>query len=192
MSTRNSRQPISFKIPSTQAVKFSNLTEFKGIEISDNPFNTDMNSASDLLNLYVNESNALSTRPRLHLLYDLASKLPTDFEFIGIYYLNSGYLIHGKEGLVYKMFDMTNEGVITPITASSTTIPINRCKVFEQNGITYVLDGVDFRKITSFTLTSVYNNGYIPTTSVGKTQLTGGSPYEGLNLLSTKFKESYF
>ena len=59
------REPVTSKIPASPDYKFLNITDFRGLDVSDNPFILKTNTASDLLNVYVDEDNALSTRPRL-------------------------------------------------------------------------------------------------------------------------------
>ena len=65
MGNTTRRTPISFNIPAAPDYKFLNITDFAGLNITDNPFTTKANTASDALNVYVDENNALTTRPRL-------------------------------------------------------------------------------------------------------------------------------
>ena len=87
------RQPISSKIPASPNYRFLNITDFKGLDISDNPFILKPNTASDLLNVYVDENNALSTRPRLEKTHDF-SWLIGDGELVGVYNITDEVIKH--------------------------------------------------------------------------------------------------
>lgn len=59
------RKPVTVSIPSSPDYKYLNITNFGGLEVSDNPFVVSNNSAKEMLNVYVDETNTLTTRPRL-------------------------------------------------------------------------------------------------------------------------------
>ena len=59
------REPVNFSIPASPDYKFLNITNFRGLDVSSNPFELATNTASDCLNVYVDETNTLTTRPRL-------------------------------------------------------------------------------------------------------------------------------
>ena len=65
MGTTVRRQPVNFDIPKSPDYKFLNITNFRGLDVSSNPFELASNTASDCLNVYVDETNTLTTRPRL-------------------------------------------------------------------------------------------------------------------------------
>ena len=92
------REPVNFEIPASPNYKFLNITDFKGIHISDNPFITDASSARDMLNLYVDETNTLTTRPRLQKKLDLLESaiVPEGSTIISINKLDGRYLVQYK------------------------------------------------------------------------------------------------
>lgn len=182
------RQPISNSVPANPTYYYQNIMNFGGINITANPFNADANTASDSLNVYVDEENALTTRPRLSLRMDLKSKLPVEFdEFIGVYSLHNGYLIHGRIAKDYSMYKLTN-GTLNRI---SGTAPSTRCYIFEQENIIYLVSKVGYFEIKNNSISKIQTSGYIPTTVTGKTRIAPGKTLESLNLLSNKFKEEY-
>lgn len=212
MGTTIRREPVTTSMPAAPDYRFLNITNFGGLEKSSNPFVVESNTASDCLNVYVDEDNALSTRPRLQhqtdFIKDIVDKFPAlgltgAFDLIGVYDLHNGYLIHGVENYIYYMFEYENKNSIHQITGNE--IPTEKCTVFEQRDVIYVLDGQKYRNIKNFVISEV--KGYVPITKIGKnkrvetTQTDGtvkteydlqGSSYESLNLLSDLYKESYF
>lgn len=195
MGTTIRRQPISFPIPASPDYKFLNITDFGGLNISSNPFVVSSNTASDCLNVYVDEDNALSTRPRLQLKYDLMSLAGLDdrYELIDIYNLHNGYLLHvkkGSTGYMYR-FEESNGVLMSPVAITGETKPIKKCKIFEQNDLIFLLDGDSYKYIS--TRNSISDvTGFIPTAIVGSTNKTSGKKFESLNLLSDKYNETFF
>lgn len=205
------RKPITFDIPKSPDYKYLNITNFNGLDMTDNLFAASHNTASDSLNVYVDEFGALTTRPRLEKKIDFGI---SDFSYINVYELTDGYLIYGYENgdpVLYKY--NSNDGLVQ-ITEGTGTVPNpdnpgeNRLSVFEQNGLIYLLWRGWFINENLGKYLVIENNvlniveGYVPTTSVGKyekiikedstTTNKSGNPYEPLNILSNKYKESYF
>ena len=181
------REPVTFDIPKSPDYRHLNITNFRGLDVSSNPFELDNNTASDCLNVYVDESNTLTTRPRLQNKYpNLVDTLGESWEPIGYYRLHDGYLLHGK--LLSGKYAMKKfvDGNITDITGA---IPTNKCKVFEQGDTVYLLDGMKYVKMHDNIISDV--EGYIPTTAT--VDIDGNRhEVEPLNLLSNKYKESYY
>ena len=102
MGTTIKRQPITTSIPAAPDYKFLNITNFGGLQKSSNPFVVSSNTASDCLNVYVDEDNALSTRPRLEAVKDLKKQVGADdTEIIGVYDTHDGLLFHCKTDTKY-------------------------------------------------------------------------------------------
>lgn len=208
MGTTIRRQPVSFPIPASPDYKFLNITDFGGLNISSNPFVVSSNTASDCLNVYVDEDNALSTRPRLQAKYDLMDLAGLDdgYELLDVYNLHDGYLLHAKkdnEGYMYRFEE--KDGVLkNPVTITGDK-PVEKCKIFEQNSNIYILTGNSYKNIIENEISDVV--GYVPTTTIGKNKRVvetstdgskreyydlAGNSYESLNLISNKYKETYF
>lgn len=196
------REPVSFDIPDSPDYKFLNITDFRGIAISDNPFTLSSNTASDMLNLYVDETNTLTTRPRLERFVSLKKAHPNLTKFLGWYPLSFGFLVQYIEGVNSYVMDIAIEanGELTYYDVNNGgTIKGEKLTVFEQNDNIYILDGNNYYVITYTLENNVLSDincslveGYIPTVSVGGTNLINGSSYEDLNLLSSKYKSTYF
>lgn len=182
MGTTIRREPVNFDIPASPNYKFLNITNFRGLDVSSNPFELANNTASDCLNVYVDETNTLTTRPRL----ERKITQPMDGTHIATYNLHNGYLLHylqDGEGVMRKLV----AGVSTEITG---TIPTVKCKYFEQGDKIYLLDRSRYMVIDdNNTLSDV--EGYVPTTAV--VDLNGvRHDVEPLNLLSDSYIETFF
>lgn len=187
------REPVVFDIPDAPDYKFLNITNFGGLSVTDNPLQADYRTASDCKNIYVDETDALSTRPRLQIKYkssDLFSE--SSYEILNFYSLSDGYLVHYKVGNIYKLLKINENGQINTISGNIPQKDINF--IYEKDGIIYISLGDTFYTIKDNTI-SILSEPYIPTTKIGSTTNTGDTiqiSYEGLNLLSNKFKETLF
>lgn len=181
MGTTIRRQPVNFDIPASPNYKFLNITNFRGLDVSSNPFELASNTASDCLNVYVDETNTLTTRPRL----EKKVTTPGSGEHIATYNLHNGYLLHylqdGK-GVMHKLINGTK-------TEVKGIIPTTKCKYFEQGDKIYLLDKSRYMVIDdNNTLSNVV--GYVPTTAV--VDLNGvRHDVEPINLLTDKYVEKY-
>lgn len=182
MGTTIRRQPVNFDIPASPNYKFLNITNFRGLDVSSNPFELATNTASDCLNVYVDETNTLTTRPRL----EKKISTPLDGTHIGTYNLHNGYLLHylqNGKGVMRKLID----GAIHEITGDY--IPTEKCKIFEQKNSIYLLDHTRYCVIDEHNVLKNVD-GYVPTTAV--VDLNGvRHDVEPLNLLTDKYVEKY-
>lgn len=212
MGTTIRRKPIINSIPASPDYKFLNITNFGGLDISTNPFTVSSNTASDCLNVYVDEDNALTTRPRLNFKFNVANDV-SGFNQIAVYELHNGYLVHGLVNDNPEMWVVLNDGIKKPVIGLAA--PKDKCLVFEQDNAIYLLSKGYYKltpntikgteQITSYSLSLV--EGYVPTVTVGKMKKStsttsegvtttsydkNGTSFESLNILSNKYKESYF
>ena len=172
-----------------------NITDFRGISQSDNPFILDYKTASDSLNVYVDESNTLTTRPRLELM--LGKEWVSNMtKFYGLYPISLGYLLHcqisGSTNILYLIRRVGNEFTRVSIdNPDKISYGDSDLIVFEQDDSVYVLteeyycvivppkqdgDVAEMRRVIP----------YIPTTAVN------GVGYESVNILTNKHKELFF
>ena len=201
------REPVSFDLPKTPDYRHLNITNFRGLDVSSNPFELDSNTASDCLNVYVDESNTLTTRPRLQKKYsNLLDVLGENWEPIGYYRLHNGYLLHGKllsGKYVMKLFIETEKDEyvdsdkelldVNPV--SPLQIPTNKCKVFEQGDTIYLLTGTSYCTIYYNTNSKKYVFekvvGYVPVTAT--VDIDGNrNEVAPINLLINEYKEKHY
>lgn len=193
------RTPVSFDIPDSPDYKFLNITDFRGIAISDNPFTLSSNTASDMLNLYVDETNTLTTRPRLELYESIKKSHPDMTKFLGLYPLSFGFLLHytkpsySSEQYELELMYISNNTLQYKVVSGD--IPqTEKLIVFEQNDNIYIVAN-GYRVITYEMSGGTPNNvqisdvqGYVPTIMRGGTNLAAGTKDEDYNLLSNSYK----
>lgn len=190
MGTTIRREPVNFDIPASPNYKFLNITNFRGLDVSSNPFELATNTASDCLNVYVDETNTLTTRPRLEKKSFKDGNdneiLPLVGSHISTYNLHNGYLLHylqDNRAVMIKFIDNSKIDV-------SGDIPTNVCQYFEQGDKIYLLADNRYMVIDENNILSDVI-GYIPTTAV--VDLNGvRHDVENLNLLNLKYKETYY
>lgn len=199
------RKPIVNNIPASPDYKFLNITDFRGLEQSDNPFSTKTNTCSDMLNLYVDESNTLTTRPRLEQRIDFRDDHATLHEILDIKPLSFGYIIKYTEGgtAAHNYRDVTyaidvveysgNTYVTYHVIDGDIAKGDKLYSVFEQDNKIYFIDGSGYYNISKtnsqYTCSKVV--GYIPTVRVGGTNLQQGAFNEDYNILASRYKEAY-
>ena len=191
------REPISTRIPASPDYKYLNITDFRGISQSDNPFILDYKTASDSLNVYVDESNTLTTRPRLEKILD-RSWTTNISKFYGLYPLSIGYLLHcqisGTTNIMYIVYKVNGGYSHTSIyNPESLSFGDSDLIVFEQDDVVYLIMNNMYCKITytieddrvSYARINAVEP-YIPTTKIGDVD------YEERNILTNKYKELTF
>ena len=181
------REPVNFSIPASPDYKFLNITNFRGLDVSSNPFELATNTASDCLNVYVDETNTLTTRPRLEKkeLKDGSGKdiLPLTGRCVGIYPLHDGYLFHWSHEMKILHGDKLTDVLVE-------TMPLTPCKCFEQGDKTYLLGAGRYMVIDENGVLSDVE-GYIPNRSIVRLDGTREKD-EAINLLNHIYTEKYF
>ena len=187
MGTTNRRQSVSFAIPKSPDYKFLNITNFRGLDVSSNPFELATNTASDCLNVYVDETNTLTTRPRLEKkeLKDGFGKdmVPLVGRCVGIYPLHDGYLFHWSHQMKILHGDTLTDVLVE-------TMPLTPCKCFEQGDKIYLLGEGRYMVIDE---NGILNDveGYVPTAYV--TDVSGVKhKVNEKNILSPKYVDKWF
>ena len=92
MGTTIRRQPNLTQLPKKVTPHYENIINFKGLHITDNPFTAEASSASDLLNVYIDDTNALTVRPRLEKSDDLDAVVGT-YTLVKIEPLTNGKIL---------------------------------------------------------------------------------------------------
>lgn len=183
------REPVNFSIPASPDYKFLNITNFRGLDVSSNPFELATNTASDCLNVYVDETNTLTTRPRLEKkeLKDGSGKdiLPLTGRCVGIYPLHDGYLFHWSHKMKILHGDKLTDVFVE-------TMPLTPCKCFEQGDKIYLLGEGRYMVIDETSNLGVLKDveGYVPNRSVIRLDGTVEKD-EPLNILTNKYTEKF-
>lgn len=198
------RQPVNFNIPNSPNYKFLNITDFKGLSITDNPFIGDPNTASDLLNVYVDEQNALTTRPRLQKKFDLKESaiIPEEATIISMTHIDNKYLVQYKyedevcifwlipteDGYEYQRIEINKSDKCSPIGESKIQIAKYKNYYVFVDGISYKI--IDENNVVC----NASEKAYVPTSKINKIYgdfSSQGTDFESLNFLTDNHKESF-
>jgi hypothetical protein len=123
------------------------------------------------------ETESIRTRP--------AFELNTAFNdtINGVFFYNGEMLVHcGTE--IYKVKD----GITTKVTDCLNN---EKSQSFVYDGIFYFKDGMHYLKYDGTGFTDVIYDAYIPTTTIARKPLGGGTKYEDVNMLSPYRKNSF-
>ena len=186
------RQPVTNNIPTAPKKYYFNITAFKGISRTDNPFNEDTSTCSDALNVYVDEDNALATRPRTEVKYNLTNitnfKKAISLTFIDEKYLLQYYTTDDKAHICW----VSTDGTVTPITGEVGT---SKIEIRKGKGYYVFVDGVSYKYIgaTTNTISQASEHAYVPTVSVGGDLYTGtyGKAEQSTNILTSAENHSF-
>ena len=194
------RQPVNFKIPSSPDYKFFNVTDFRGLEMTDNPFTANSNTASDLLNVYVDENNALTTRPRLEKQYEIGKNIPKFNRVLYSYKLMDKIIFQVliNSTIVRLYYKQGDNLVLIDNDTNNIALPETKLAIFEKKDKIYVMTGTLYCVIKSDNIMYFVRDDedtYVPTTGISTINDNGirvMADYEQKNILSNKYKIQYF
>lgn len=200
MGNTTRREPVSFRIPASPDYKFFNVTDFRGLEMTDNPFIANNNTASDLLNVYVDENNALTTRPRLEKLYDIHNNIENFKEVLFSYKLLDRvvFQVLTEDSVVKLYYKRGNNLTLIDNITNNITIPDTKIAVFEKNDKIYIMTGTLYCVMKDDNI--LYNvendvDTYVPTIGVSTINDSGIRTLVDLeqkNILSNKYRIDYY
>lgn len=190
------REPVSFKIPDSPDYKFLNITNFQGIHQTDNPFLAASNTASDCLNVYVDETNTLTTRPRIIKDSDISSAITNFKKVIKTYSLNNKILFQIKTKEDVVEFYIKRDNVLFKVNTGDILLKDEEYGVTEQEDNVYVVCDDYYVIKPDNTLKKVLNDSdtYIPTVEIrhADSSNTPSVSLESYNLLSDKYRVEYY
>ena len=145
--------------------------DFRGEEIN-------LVRSPDCLNVWKDyrETESIRTRPEMEL------KVSFPASVHGIWFYKDFMIVHSGKN-VYKV---TSGGQKSILFSNANQIQSN---AFVYEDTWYFKDGVNYMKYDGTTMTEVV--GYIPTTTIGRKPVGGGTTYEDINMLSDYRKNSF-
>ena len=160
-----------------------NYAEFRGVDFSNKEVS--LTRSSDSKNMWKDYRNNLGkcieTRP------DIALVDTYDNTIFGLFFYKVGstemQIVHCGTKL-YKVVS----GVKTQLFSGMKPA---RSQSFVYNNIFYIKDGINYLKYDGSTISSVETNAYIPTTSIARKPIGGGSVYEDVNMLTPYRKNTF-
>ncbi len=144
---------------------------FRGADFRGNEIN--LSRSPDCLNVWKDykETDSIRTRPGLALNRAISGSLN------GIYFYKGQMLIHSGKMLYNENTDVTNAMNDAPSVGF----------VYEEDF--YIIDGAKYYKYDGTSIKEV--EGYIPTTTIARKPMGGGTKYEDVNMLSDYRKNSF-
>ena len=161
-------------------------SSFRGVDFANDPSLVLLSRSPDALNVWKNykdtQGSCIETRPGYRELANFMSKIN------GIYFYNDKALIHAGTNLfLWENFPDTPTGTILKNNmndAKSSFVIFNE-KLYIVDGANYlVYDGTTLKDVSS-------DNPYIPTTTISRSPSGGGEPYQDVNVLQTKRKNTF-
>lgn len=146
--------------------------DFRGLEVN-------LLRSPDSLNVWKDyrETESIRTRPEI--------KLNTSFTdtVYGVFFYGDKMLVHSGSKL-YKVVD----GVTTELYTDLNEAVSNS---FIYDDVWYFKDGKHYLKYDGTDIANVHDNAYIPTTTIARKPMGGGTKYEDVNMLSEYRKNSF-
>ena len=174
-------------------------SDFRGVDFANDPSLVLLSRSPDALNVWKNykdtQGSCIETRPGYKLLATFEKEVNAEMvgeKINGIYMFNHKALVHAGTSLY-----LWNNFPSTPTQVSDTTIlksNMNNSKsafaIFNEK--LYIVDGANYLVYDGTTLKDVSNdNPYIPTTTISRSPSGGGEPYQDVNVLQPKRRNSF-
>ena len=198
MGTTIRREPNLTDLPKKVTPHYENVLNFKGLHITDNPFTADPASASDMLNVYIDDNNALTVRPRLEKDTDYDTVVG-DYTLVKVEPLKNGkilLLLNDTTPVVKLVINNT-----TYTISGVGTLNVNTCNFYEDGDISvdgkiYLFDENGAKYIaksgSAYVCDSISNIAYVPTVEINKDlTLNKSRENEPYNAFSSHYKVSY-
>ena len=150
-------------------------SNFRGVDFRGEEIN--LARSPDALNMWKDykETESIRTRPGLHRIYEASSE-----RINGIYFYNGAMLVHDGDEL-YLCGDDKSISIADLANAPS--------QAFVYEGVFYIKDGKSYLCYDGDEINPV--EGFIPTTTIGRAPLGGGTKHQDVNMLSDYRKNTF-
>lgn len=151
-------------------------SNFRGVDFRGEEIN--LVRSPDSLNVWKDykETESIRTRP------GMALKVSFPAAVYGIYHYKGLMLVHSGKNL-YKV---TAGGQKTILFSSANQAPSN---AFVYEDVWYFKDGANYLQYDGTTIKAV--EGYVPTTTIARQPMGGGTKYEDVNMISDRRKNTF-
>lgn len=154
-----------------------NYANFRGVDFSNRKDEVSIYRSPDALNMWKNyrNNNGIETRPDIELLKEYGDTIYGLF----FYTVNeTTYNIVHSGTKLYKDDEILYEGMKE-----------HKSKMFVYNNILYIMDSNKYLRYNGTEIKEV--EGYIPTTTIGRSPMGGGTLYEDVNLIQPLRKNGF-
>ena len=168
-----------FSIPAQTAKQRAIIETFRGVDLNNSPTNVDKSRSPAAPNMIRDQVGKVRKR----MGYTTVETAPNGGRINGRYELGEETLIHAGD----KLYRWDNGTTFEEIGAMAD----KKSRGFVFEGKLYLLDGTTYQVYDGETLESVSAKAYVPTIIISRNPTGGGQAYEALNLLGTKWTESF-
>lgn len=154
-----------------------NYANFRGVDFSNRKDEVSIYRSPDALNMWKNyrNNNGIETRPDIELLKEYSDTIYGLF----FYKVNDvTYKIVHSGTKLYKDDKLLYDGMIE-----------HKSNMFVYNNMLYIMDSNKYLRYDGTEIKEV--DGYIPTTTIGRSPMGGGTLYEDVNLLQPLRKNGF-
>ena len=150
-------------------------SNFRGVDFRGEEIN--IVRSPDSLNVWKDykETESIRTRPGME------QKVPLDDTVYGIFFFKGKMLVHSGTKL-YRIDDGVQYVIYSDLNEATSNS-------FVYDDVFYFMDGMHYLKYDGDTMEDVV--GYVPTTSISRKPMGGGTRYEDVNMLSDYRKNSF-
>lgn len=148
---------------------------FRGVDFRGEEIN--LLRSPDSLNIWKDykETESIRTRPEIELNTSFADTV------YGVFFYGDEMLVHSGRKL-YKVFNGTTTELYTGLKEAASNS-------FIYDNVFYFKDGLNYLQYNGTTIQDVV--GYIPTTTIARKPMGGGTKYEDVNMMSDYRKNSF-
>lgn len=163
-------------------------SNFRGVDFANDPSLVLLSRSPDALNVWKNykdtQGSCIETRPGYRELANFTDKIN------GIYFYNDKVLIHSGTNLyLWDNFPSEPTLPLTPLKNDMNDAKSSFC-IFKEK--LYIVDGANYLVYDGTTLKNVSDDdAYIPTTTISRSPSGGGEPYQDVNVLQLKRRNSF-
>ena len=169
----------TFNIPAESRKYSAEIVTFRGVDLNNSPSNVDQSRSPAAPNMIRDQVGKVRKR----MGYTTAATVPNGGRIHALHRLGEQLLVHA--GAILYAWDGAQEFVELGPMADR----VSRSFVFD--GRLYLLDGAAYRVYDGETLKDVSEEAYVPTIIISRNPDGGGTTYEALNLLGTKWTETF-
>ena len=172
----------SFNIPASPSKYTVVVDTFRGVDLLNSPTNVEKSRSPAAPNMIRDQVGKVRKR----MGYQTVATAPEGARVNGVHFLGEERLLHAGAKL-YRWEDGDEGAVFTELGAMADARSVS----FRFDDKLYLLDGTEYRVYDGSTLAAVSAGAYVPTVVISRNPTGGGTAYEALNLLGTKWRESF-
>ncbi|WP_294854265.1 hypothetical protein [uncultured Oscillibacter sp.] len=172
----------TFSIPEGDS-KYTKVNEyFRGVDLNNSPSNVDFSRSPNAPNMIRDQVGKVRKR----MGYTTIATAPNGGRINGVYELDGKWLVHAGTALY-----LWAPGTSTEWTELTADMADAFSGAFRFDEKLYILDGAHFRVYDGTNLALVSTEAYVPTVIISRAPSGGGTAYEALNMIGTKWTETF-